>query len=137
MFMFWLVLAKNFNLLSFQSPACIRDNFFAYTKEMNLYLADNPFLLKCMIVATSWNIDALIFSFGFVFVFYYRSWRLCFWALMFYITRSIIQVIYCSLFCFLISNLALFRNENSIRLPLEKSRSPLNFCTVQHRRFLL
>ncbi len=92
LFMLWLIVAKAMNLLSFVGPVCIRDNFLEMTKSMNDYLRVHPTLLKVMIVATSWNIDVLILCFSFLFIFYYRSWRLCIWALMFYIARSLIQV---------------------------------------------
>ena len=92
LFLVWLIVAKAYGLLNFKGPECIRDNFLNLTQSMNTYLAAHPFLLNSMIVATSWNIDLLILSFVFLFVFYYRSWRPCIWSLLFYITRAIIQV---------------------------------------------
>ena len=76
----------------FKSPDCIRDDFFDITQGMNSYLAAHPTFLKAMIVTTSWNIELMVLSFMFLFIFYYRSWRPCIWSVQFYICRGILQV---------------------------------------------
>lgn len=94
LFLIWLIVAKAYGLLNYQSPECIRDNFLTLSQSMNSYLAAHPTMLKAMIISTTWNIDLMFLSFIFLFIFYYRSWRPCISCLLFYLTRAIIQIFF-------------------------------------------
>ena len=76
--------------LSFSSPECINDAFFTLTAEMNEYLGERREVLDSLIIVTSLNIDVSMVCFSFLFVYYYRSWRMPFWAGMFYPFRSLV-----------------------------------------------